>query len=138
MFNVTIIIANPINIYSLTRKSKNSDLKIKKYKKQKPNFLGFLGFLKILKNLVFLKWVSTALMRWDIELLRALSPGIMLLLLQESNLTARQPHRAPQHVIGLQAITSEGLAQGRPICGGEVESNQRPSALNLTTDLHCE
>ena len=56
----------------MTRKSKNSDLKIKKHKKQKPNFLGFLDFLKILKNLGFLKWVSTALMRWDIELLRAL------------------------------------------------------------------
>ena len=31
-------------------------------------------------------------------------------LLQELNLTARQPHRVPHHVI--QAITSEGLAQG--------------------------
>jgi len=31
-------------------------------------------------------------------------------LLQESNLTARQPRRAPHHVI--QATTSEGLAQG--------------------------
>ena len=31
-------------------------------------------------------------------------------LLQESNLTAKQSHRAPHHVI--QATTSEGLAQG--------------------------
>jgi len=31
-------------------------------------------------------------------------------LLQDSNLTARQPHRAPHHVI--QATTSEGLAKG--------------------------
>jgi len=31
-------------------------------------------------------------------------------LLQELNLTARQPRRAPHHVI--QATTSEGLAQG--------------------------
>ena len=31
-------------------------------------------------------------------------------LLQESNLAARQPRRAPHHVI--QAITSEGLALG--------------------------
>ena len=30
-------------------------------------------------------------------------------LLQESNLTAKQPHRAPHHVI--QATTIEGLAQ---------------------------
>jgi len=27
---------------------------------------------------------------------------------QESNLSARQPRRAPHHVIGLQATTSEG------------------------------
>ena len=31
-------------------------------------------------------------------------------LLQESNLTARQPLRTPHHII--QATTSEGLAQG--------------------------
>jgi len=34
-------------------------------------------------------------------------------LLQKSNLTARQPHVVPHHVI--QATTSEGLAQGHDV-----------------------
>jgi len=49
-------------------------------------------------------------------------------LLQESNLAAEQPHRTPHNVI--QAITSEGLAQGPYV---EVESNQRPSASKAPT-----
>src|SRR6218665_3054402 len=54
------------NLQSLTRKSKNSDMKIKKPKKPKNlTFQVFLGFLKNLKNLGFLKWVSTALYRID-------------------------------------------------------------------------
>jgi len=52
-------------------------------------------------------------------------------LLQESNLAARRPHREPHHV--LQAITSEGLAQGPyvPVRGGVEPS--APKAPNTTT-----
>src|SRR6218665_3640100 len=54
-------------------------------------------------------------------------------LLQEFNLTARQPH----HVI--QAITSDGLAQG-PYVMARVGSNLRPcgrKALNLLLSHHA-
>ena len=49
-------------------------------------------------------------------------------LLQESNLTARQPRREPHHVI--QATTSEGLAQGPYV----VASGFRTS--DLRTEHH--
>ena len=55
-------------------------------------------------------------------------------LLEESNLAAEQPRRAPHHII--QATTSEGLAQG-PTWLLEWDSNQRPSApkaQNTTTE----
>ena len=55
-------------------------------------------------------------------------------LLQESNLAARQQHRAPHHVI--QTIASEGLTQGLYVMRLVMESNQRPSepkAPNTTT-----
>jgi len=55
-------------------------------------------------------------------------------LLQESNLAARQPRRAPHHVI--QAIRVKDLPKV-PAWGLEWDSNQQPSALKAlnTTEV---
>jgi len=58
---------------------------------------------------------------------------IVLKLLQESDLTARQPHRAPHHVI--QATTSEGLAQG-PYVAARVGFKPATFSIEFTKHHH--
>ena len=55
-------------------------------------------------------------------------------LLQESNLTARQPRRAPHHVI--QAAASEGLVQGHYVAArvGLKPVTLRTQGTELTTE----
>ena len=55
-------------------------------------------------------------------------------LLQELNLTARQPRRVPHHV--LQATTSEGLAQGPYVAAkmGFEPATLRMQGTELTTE----
>ena len=58
-------------------------------------------------------------------------------LLQESNLIARQQHRAPHHAI--QATTSEGLAQSPYVVArvGFELATLRIQGTRLTTERHA-
>jgi len=58
-------------------------------------------------------------------------------LLQESNLAARQPRRAPHHVI--QGTASEELAQGPSVAASGLEpATFRTEDLECATTIHKE
>jgi len=59
--------------------------------------------------------------------------AVLSRLLQESNVSARQPRRAPHHVI--QATSSEGLAQGPYAAASGIQTSNLPHRRHRTPPI---